>query len=77
MADATVVSSPEGIACLRLATIIRAYEMEVGTGLKLTRNVPTVKSLRQQYGITATTKKQAIVQLRELLSQKEEEVGFN
>lgn len=50
----------------RVACIIKGLEIEVKYGWKLARNMPTVTELRRQYGITARTKKDAIVQMQAL-----------
>jgi hypothetical protein len=62
----TVLDTPEQIEGFRLAVIIRALEVEVATGgqMRLTRNTPTVKSLRAEYGITARTKAEALEQMK-------------
>jgi hypothetical protein len=63
---AHVMDDPQAILALRLNMVIRSFEGEVKHGIKLARNAPTVAQARQQYGITARTKKQAIEQLRDL-----------
>ena len=63
-----VLDTPEQIAKFRIQTIIWALDMELKTGMKLARNVPTVKALREQYGITAKTKRQALDQMKELIA---------
>jgi hypothetical protein len=64
--NAIVLDTPEQIRLASLAALIMAYEMEVKSGMKLTRNVPTLTRARQVYGIDARTKAAAVTQLKEL-----------
>ena len=60
-----MLTTPSQIAQFRVAVIIRALDLDVRTGgrMRLSRNVPTVTDLRNQYGITARTKKDALAQM--------------
>lgn len=63
MNNGTAITTPEGIAAFRLATIIRALEFEVQTGMKMSR-VSALAAAKRDYGIKARTKQAAIVELR-------------
>ncbi len=71
----TVIDNPQAILALRIRMIVRALTIKRDTGMNLTRNVPTIKALREQYGISARTVDQAIDQLTELAEAQDREIG--
>lgn len=62
-----IIDTPEGIAAVRLLTLIHALRVEVNTGMKVSP-FPLTKTARQ-YGVTARTKKQCLTELVALYEQ--------
>lgn len=69
MSHSMITNENAGIKQFRLDMIIRALDLEIRTGMKLARNQPTLKALREQYGVTGRTK---IAVLDELLALRDE-----
>ena len=63
-----VLDTPEQIAAFRLRMVIRAFESEVNTGMKLTSRMPRVKDIVRQYGLpeSVRTEKQLVEALKDL-----------
>ena len=66
MSHIVITNENNGIKRFRLATIIRGLDLEINTGLKLTRNMPSLKVIREQYGVEGGTKVKVLAALREL-----------
>ena len=62
-----VIDTPEGIAHYRMAAIISALRFEVRAGMQMSR-LSALKGARS-YGITARTKKAALVELEVLYEE--------
>lgn len=75
--EAHVIDQPYQIARLRIYAIIKALEIYTEHGIKIARNMPCVKDLRAQYGLTALTYKGAIDQMWALSRQIEAGVAYS
>lgn len=65
-----VLDNPGQIAVFRLSTMMRAFHMEVKTGMKMTSRMPKVKDVANQYGFEGVrTKEQLAKALEFLLTQ--------
>jgi hypothetical protein len=62
-----VLDTPEKIEAYRCLALYSALKLEVRTGMKMSRGISTLKILREQYGITARTKQDALDVWRETL----------
>jgi hypothetical protein len=69
--SAQVLDQGWQIGMFRLSCVIRNLRLEVTTGMSLARNAPTVARLRDEYGITARTKKAALAELEDLMAECE------
>jgi hypothetical protein len=67
-----ILDRPDQIARFRLDMIIKAFEMELGTGLRMTSRMPRVKDVARQYNLKATTKKQLVTELKKLRADVDE-----
>lgn len=72
-----ILDTPEQIARFRLRMVIRAFETEVNTGMKLTSRMPRVKDIVRQYELDPSirTKKQLVEALKDLECQVDEHYG--
>lgn len=64
--EAAILDRPEQIAAFRLSMVIRALDMEVNTGMKLTSRMPRLKDIKAQYGVSGGTKAKVLGELRKL-----------
>lgn len=60
---------PEAMARMRMLVITQHAEMMGKYGMPLTRNAPTLKQIRSEFGITARTWEEAGPQMRALYEQ--------
>lgn len=71
------VVTGEGINLLALSTLIRALEREVsGSGMRMTSRMPTLRQIRQRYGVSGRTKVQVIEELKKQLAVRERGSGL-
>jgi hypothetical protein len=58
-----ILTGPAQTIPFREVFILRAVELKAKTGISIARNMPSLKQLRESYGITARTWAQAAEQM--------------
>lgn len=69
-----VLTGPAQTLPFREMMILRAVEFKAKTGVSLARNMPTIKALRAEYGITAKTWQQAADQMPAAIQARIEQI---
>ena len=64
--DTIIIDTPDGIAHMRFVTVISALNIEVKTGMKMSRGVSALKIAQADYGCKARTKAGALAEMLEL-----------
>lgn len=68
--DGFVVTGEDDIQSLRMMTQIRALDLEVRTGLRMSNKFNLLKALKQEYGLKSTKKKDAIIEMKKIFNQR-------
>jgi hypothetical protein len=63
-----VIDTPEGIAAVRVITLMHSLRFEIETGMKMTR-FSLLNVCKRDYGITARTKKAALAELEAMFPE--------
>ena len=67
-----ITNENAGIKRFRLDMVIRALELEVSSGLKLTSRMPRLKDIKTQYGCVGRSKAEVLQELKDLRHDIEE-----
>jgi len=65
----TIIAGKENVRAFAFMMTLRALEMEVDTGMKMSR-VSALKAAQTNYGVKAKTKKGAIREMRAMLEEQ-------
>lgn len=74
--DGYMVTGKDDVAAYRMLTQIKALELEVRTGMRMSNKFNVLKSLREEYNLKAKNKKDAVVEMKNLFHQKFEKYPF-
>lgn len=74
--DGYVITGKDDIDAYRMLTQIKALELEVRTGMRMSNKFNVLKSLREEYGLKSTKKKDAVVEMKNLFHQRFEKYPF-
>ena len=64
-----ILTDPVAIRLFSLTTLIRAMDLEIRTGMKMSRGQSTLQIAKRNYNIKSKTKIKAVDELRELYDQ--------
>lgn len=65
-----MITGEDDILAYRMLTQIKALELEVRTGLRMSNRFNLLKSLREEHGLKSRKKVDAIVEMKELFVQR-------
>jgi hypothetical protein len=68
--DGFVVTGEDDVQSYRMMTQIKALELEVRTGLRMSNKFNLLKSLKEEYGLKSTKKKDAVVEMKRIFNQR-------
>jgi hypothetical protein len=68
--DGFVVTGEDDIQSFRMMTQIRALDLEVRTGLRMSNKFNLLKALKQEYGLKSTKKKDAVLEMKKIFNQR-------
>jgi uncharacterized protein (DUF342 family) len=71
-----MVTGEDDVMAYRMLSQIKALELEVRTGMRMSNKFNLLKGLKEEYGLKSTKKKDAIVELKNLFHQKYEKYPF-
>jgi uncharacterized protein (DUF342 family) len=71
-----MVTGEDDVMAYRMLSQIKALELEVRTGMRMSNKFNLLKGLKEEYGLKSTRKKDAIVELKNLFHQKYEKYPF-
>jgi len=71
-----MVTGEDDISAYRMLTQIKALELEVRTGLRMSNRFNLLKALREEHGLKSRKKVDAIAELKNLFHQKYETYPF-
>lgn len=75
--DGYVITGEDDIMSYRMLTQIRALELEVRTGMKMSNKFNVLKSLREEYGLNSRKKADAVVEMKRIFNQRFERKFFD
>ena len=64
-----IMITGDGIDAYRLMALIKALEIEIRTGMVMSRGVSALKIAQNQYGVKARRKKDAVIELKKVFNQ--------
>lgn len=67
--DGNIVITGDGISAYRLMALIKSLEIEVKTGMKMSRGTSPLKIAQTQYGVKSRTKKGAVEELKNIFNE--------
>lgn len=65
-----MITGEDDIQSYRMMTQIKALELEVRTGMRMSNKFNLLKGLKQEYGLKSTKKKDAIVEMKRIFNQR-------
>jgi len=71
-----MITGEDDINAYRMLTQIKALELEVRTGMRMSNKFNLLKGLKEEYGLTSRKKVDAIAELKNLFHQKYEKYPF-
>jgi len=71
-----MITGEDDVMAYRMLTQIKALELEVRTGMRMSNKFNLLKGLKEEYGLTSRKKVDAIAELKNLFHQKYEKYPF-
>jgi hypothetical protein len=71
-----MITGEDDINAYRMLTQIKALELEVRTGMRMSNKFNLLKGLKEEYGLTSRKKVDAIAEMKNLFHQKYEKYPF-
>jgi len=71
-----MITGEDDIRAYRMISQIKALELEVRTGMRMSNKFNLLKALKEEYGLTSRKKVDAIAELKNLFHQKYETYPF-
>lgn len=71
-----MITGEDDVMAYRMLTQIKALELEVRTGMRMSNKFNLLKGLKEEYGLTSRKKVDAIAELKNLFHQKYETYPF-
>ena len=75
--DGYVITGEYDIMSYLILTQIKALELEVRTGMKMSNKFNVLKSLREEYGLNSRKKADAVVEMKRIFNQRFERKFFD
>ncbi len=73
----TMITGEDDIQSYRMLTQIKALELEIRTGLRMSNRFNLLKSLKEEYGLKSRTKKDALIEMQKVFNQRFEQKFFD
>jgi len=71
-----MITGEDDVMAYRMLSQIKALELEVRTGMRMSNKFNLLKGLKEEYGLTSRKKVDAIAELKNLFHQKYEKYPF-
>lgn len=75
--DGFVVTGGDDVQSYRMLTQIKALELEVRTGMRMSNKFNLLKSLREEYGLNSRKKADAVIEMKRVFNQRFERKFFD
>ena len=75
--DSHIITGEDDIGAYRMLTQIKALELEVRTGMRMSNRFNLLKGLKEEYGLKSRTKKDALVEMQKVFNQRFEKKLFD
>lgn len=73
----TMITGEDDIMSYRMLTQIKALEVEIRTGMRMSNKFNLLKGLKEEYGLKSRTKKDALVEMQKVFNQRFEQKFFD
>jgi len=73
----TMITGEDDIQSYRMLTQIKALEVEIRTGMRMSNKFNLLKGLKEEYGLKSRTKKDALVEMQKVFNQRFEKKLFD
>lgn len=73
----TMITGEDDIQSYRMLTQIKALEVEIRTGMRMSNKFNLLKGLKEEYGLKSKTKKDALVEMQKVFNQRFEKKLFD
>ncbi len=73
----TMITGEDDIQSYRMLTQIKALELEIRTGLRMSNRFNLLKGLKEEYGLKSRTKKDALIEMQKVFNQRFEQKFFD
>lgn len=71
-----MITGEDDVMAYRMLSQIKALELEVRTGMRMSNKFNLLKGLKEEYGLTSRKKVDAIAEMKNLFHQKYEKYPF-
>lgn len=72
-----MITGEDDIMSARMLTQIKALEVEIRTGMRMSNRFNLLKGLKEEYGLKSRTKKDALVEMQKVFNQRFEKKLFD
>ena len=72
-----MITGEDDIMSYRMLTQIKALEVEIRTGMRMSNKFNLLKGLKEEYGLKSRTKKDALIEMQKVFNQRFEQKFFD